>query len=132
MINGLSHITFIVKDINKTAELFIYLFDAKEIYDSGENHHSSSREKFLLVNNIWIAIMQGDSNLNKTYNHVAFAIPENEFDDYLSKINARGLEILKDRSRIDGEGKSIYFYDYDNHLFELHTGNLESRLKGYR
>jgi fosfomycin resistance protein FosX len=24
-----------------------------------------------------------------------------------------------------------YFYDYDNHLFELHTGTLEERLARY-
>jgi len=30
-----------------------------------------------------------------------------------------------------GEGRSIYFYDHDNHLFELHTGNLEERLARY-
>jgi hypothetical protein len=42
-----------------------------------------------------------------------------------------GLETMKDRKRIKGEGKSIYFYDYDNHLFELHTGSLGERLKHY-
>ena len=35
------------------------------------------------------------------------------------------------RSRIDGEGYSIYFYDYDNNLFELHTGTIDERLDSY-
>ena len=26
----------------------------------------------------------------------------------------------------------LYFYDDDNHLFELHTGTLEERLERYR
>ena len=30
-----------------------------------------------------------------------------------------------------GEGRSLYFYDDDNHLFELHTGTLEERLQRY-
>jgi len=32
---------------------------------------------------------------------------------------------------VDGEGESLYFYDFDNHLFELHTGTLEERLARY-
>ncbi len=35
------------------------------------------------------------------------------------------------RSRVEGEGRSLYFYDYDNHLFELHTGTLFQRLQKY-
>jgi len=41
---------------------------------------------------------------------------------------ALGLEVRESRSRVKGEGCSIYFYDYDNHLFELHTETLEERL----
>lgn len=29
------------------------------------------------------------------------------------------------------EGQSLYLYDFDNHLFELHTGTLEQRLALY-
>ncbi len=32
---------------------------------------------------------------------------------------------------LGGEGHSLYFYDHDNHLFELHTGTLEERLARY-
>jgi hypothetical protein len=32
---------------------------------------------------------------------------------------------------VAGEGHSLYFYDYDNHMFELHTGTLEERLTRY-
>lgn len=36
------------------------------------------------------------------------------------------------RKRVPGEGKSLYFYDYDNHLFELHAGSLSNRLDAYK
>jgi fosfomycin resistance protein FosX len=35
------------------------------------------------------------------------------------------------RARFEGEGDPLYLYDYDNHLFELHTGTLEQRLTKY-
>jgi hypothetical protein len=42
-----------------------------------------------------------------------------------------GLEIRPPRRRVPGEGRSLYFYDDDNHLFELHTGTLAERLERY-
>ncbi|MFZ5563799.1 MAG: hypothetical protein ACOZBW_07070 [Thermodesulfobacteriota bacterium] len=30
-----------------------------------------------------------------------------------------------------GEGDSLYFYDFDNQLIELHTGTLNERLNAY-
>ncbi|SEQ75047.1 hypothetical protein SAMN05216362_12529 [Piscibacillus halophilus] len=42
------------------------------------------------------------------------------------------LDMKPPRPRISGEGYSIYFYDYDHNLFELHTGTLEERLSTYK
>ncbi len=76
--------------------------------------------------------MQGNSCQEKTYNHVAFKISDDDFGIYSKKIAEMGLVTIKDRKRMPGEGKSIYFYDYDNHLFELHAGTLEERLEHYK
>lgn len=127
----ISHITFIVKDVEKSTTIFKELFDAKEIYDSKNKNFSLSREKFLLVNDLWIALMEGESLAEKTYNHLAFKIDKKELKSYRLKIEKLGLEIKNDRTRIDAEAESIYFYDFDNHLFELHTGTLEQRLSKY-
>jgi len=43
-----------------------------------------------------------------------------------------GVDIENGRSRISGEADSIYFYDYDNYLFEIHSGTLEKRLFQYK
>ena len=75
--------------------------------------------------------MEGESLSERTYNHVAFKIDDDEFDNYESRIRALGLEIMNPRPRVEGEGQSIYFYDYDGHLFELHTGTLTDRLVRY-
>ena len=47
------------------------------------------------------------------------------------RIEALGLDLRPPRPRVPGEGRSIYFHDEDNHLFELHTGTLEERLARY-
>ncbi|MBE9048528.1 FosX/FosE/FosI family fosfomycin resistance thiol transferase [Pleurocapsales cyanobacterium LEGE 10410] len=132
MIEGISHITFVVQDLEKSSRLFQEIFDANEVYSSGEKTHSLSREKFFLIGDTWIAIMEGDSLTERTYNHIAFKVSKEEFDTYVQRIKKLGLDIRKERSRIDGEGQSIYFYDYDNHLFEIHTGTLRSRLQAYK
>lgn len=131
MIEGISHLTFIVKDLERTSTFFRSIFDAKEIYSSGDKTFSLTREKFFLIGGQWIAIMEGDSLSDRTYNHVAFKIREEEFDLYESRILTLGVDFKPPRPRIEGEGRSLYFYDFDNHLFELHTGTLSERLARY-
>ncbi len=131
MIKGISHITLIVRDLSKTSAFLYAVFNATEVYSSGEKQFSLSKEKFFLINGIWICIMEGEPLIERTYNHIAFQISESEFDAYREKIIALGVDIRPERPRVDGEGRSIYFYDFDNHLFELHSGTLEDRLNSY-
>lgn len=84
-----------------------------------------------MISDLWIAVMEGKKT-EQSYRHIAFKIDEAGYDAYLEKIQNLGLEIKSGRNRMPGEGRSIYFYDYDNHLFELHTGTLESGLRCYR
>ncbi|MCU0548412.1 MAG: FosX/FosE/FosI family fosfomycin resistance hydrolase [Leptolyngbya sp. Prado105] len=132
MIEGLSHITLIVRDLQQTSHFLKHVFGAEEVYSSGDKTFSISREKFFLINQLWIAIMEGDSLLERSYNHIAFKISVTDFDAYIDRVRALGIDMQKGRSRFAEEGQSIYFYDYDNHLFELHTGTLEQRLAFYR
>jgi fosfomycin resistance protein FosX len=113
-------------------EFLCTVFQAREVYDSLGNNHSLSREKFFLIGDAWIAVMEGDSPAGRSYAHVAFKVPESAFDEYAARIKRLGVEIQPGRSRDGAEGRSIYFYDYENHLFEIHTGNLADRLLHYR
>lgn len=131
MIEGISHITFIVSNLDKTTQLFKELFNAKEVYYSGEKPHSLFKERFFIIGNQWIAIMEDSNIINRTYHHVALKISDSDVDSYLSKIKCLNLELKPPRERVSGEGYSIYFYDYDNNLYELHTGTLEKRLSSY-
>lgn len=131
MITGISHITLIVNNLERSSNFLKTILEAKEVYASGEKQFSIAAEKFFLVNSVWICLMEGDSLKERTYNHIAFQIPESDFDSYVNRIEAFGLDMRPERSRVTGEGRSIYFYDYDNHLFELHAGTLDERLKAY-
>ncbi len=131
MILGLSHITLVVKDLERASVFFKEIFEAEEVYSSGDEFFSFSKEKFFLINDLWICIMEGEPLTERSYNHLAFQIRDEEFDRYIDKIKSAGAEIKPGRPRIKEEGRSIYFYDFDEHLFELHTGNLSERLIRY-
>lgn len=131
MIEGISHLTFVVKDLDRASTFFRIIFDAQEIYSSENNTFSVAREKFFLIGGQWIAIMEGDPLPGRTYNHVAFKISEEQFEVYESRVRATGVDFKPPRPRLKGEGRSLYFYDFDNHLFELHTGTLSERLALY-
>lgn len=130
-IQGLSHITFICSNLEKSAHMLKFIFGAEEVYASGDKTFSIAKEKFFNIAGIWIAIMEG-APVEKTYNHVAFKVQSKDLPQFEARIRSLGLSILPGRKRSDAEGQSLYFYDDDNHLFELHTGDLETRLNFYK
>ena len=131
MIEGLSHLTFIVRDLDKMEEILTKVLDARKIYDSGDQSFSLSKKRFFDISGIWVAIMEGEALSEKTYNHVAFKISPDDYETRLKCVRALGLEIKEGQSRVTGEGRSLYFYDHDKHLFELHTGTRAERLERY-
>ncbi len=132
MIQSLSHLTFIVRDLDKMAPIIIEVLGGEEVYSSGEATFSTSREKFFVAGGMWIVIMEGESLPSRTYNHVAFKVSDAQLEAARIAVVRLGLDMRPPRPRVEGEGQSLYFDDFDNHLFELHTGMLEERLARYR
>jgi len=131
MIKGLSHITIIVRDLEKTARLFCEGLGAEEVYDSKAKNFSLSAEKYFILGGLWLAAMEGDIS-ERSYRHIAFKVEEKDIDAIEKRITSLGATIAAPRSRVAGEGSSLYFYDFDNNLFELHAGGLKERLQAYR
>jgi catechol 2,3-dioxygenase-like lactoylglutathione lyase family enzyme len=133
--SGLSHVTFIVRDLDRMERLLTRVLGAVRVYDSGREIFSLSEERFFLVGEgaaaTWVAIMLGDGGLPRSYNHVAFQVERADLPRLSETIIELGLDIRPPRSRVDGEGDSIYFHDDDGHLFELHAGSLRERLVAY-
>ena len=90
MVQGLSHITFIVEDLDRMETFLKTVFDARKVYDSGEETFSLSKERFFLIgegeNVVWVATMEGEALPSRTYNHVAFKIDDADFETYRARI----------------------------------------------
>lgn len=128
---GISHVTFVVADLDRTARLLCEGLGAREVYDSAGREYSLSREKFFVLGDAWLVAMEGAPLAERSYRHVAFAVDGADLPRYRQRLQALGVEILPGRGRIEGEGASLYFHDHDNHLFELHAGTLDERLAAY-
>ncbi|MBC8021917.1 MAG: FosX/FosE/FosI family fosfomycin resistance thiol transferase [Burkholderiales bacterium] len=128
--DGISHITFIATDLERTAKLLCQGLGAKEVYDSAERNFSVSREKFFTLGGVWLAVMEGKP-VDRSYRHIAFKVNATDLPALEARLRSLGAEIQPSRPRVEGEGHSLYFYDFDNNLFELHSGTLEQRLQRY-
>lgn len=131
MVKGISHITFIVRDIERSSALLRAL-GAQQVYDSGAQTHSLLQERFFILGDLWFVLMQGEPLAERTYNHIALAVDEADMDELERRLHQMGAEVLPGRPRVAGEGRSLYFHDFDHHLFELHSGSLAQRLASYR
>ena len=130
-VQGVSHITFIVRDLDRMATFLCDGLGAKEVYDSKAKNFSLAREKFFLLGDTWLAAMEGEPPGERTYRHLALKVEADELPGFEARLRAIGAEVKEPRPRVAGEGQSLYFYDFDNHLFELHSGTLEERLRNY-
>ena len=130
-IEGLSHITFVVRDLERMTQLLCDGLGAQQVYDSAAKNFSLSHERFFLLGGVWLAAMQGEPLPERSYRHVAFKVREEDLPGFETRLRALGVDIRPPRPRVAGEGQSLYFHDFDNHLFELHTGTLQTRLQRY-
>jgi len=131
MVRGISHVTILVRDLARTAGLLTVALGAREVYRSGGKSFSLSPERYFLLGDLWLCAMEGEPPAARSYAHIALEVPEDALDGFRARLEAAGATVLPGRARIPAEGRSIYFYDFDNHLFELHAGSLEARLAGY-
>ena len=128
---GLSHLTFIRRDVDRTARLFCEGLGAQEFFVCHGRNFSLSREKFVLLGGLWLAFMEGEPPAERSYRHVAFAVANEDLLSCVSFFFVFVFDVKTPRPGVEGEGQSLYFYDFDNHLFELHTGTLAQRLARY-
>jgi catechol 2,3-dioxygenase-like lactoylglutathione lyase family enzyme len=120
MLNEISHIALVVQNPARTASLFKELFAPKIIARKDSDGHE---ETFVQLGRTWFALVKADVQRTRTGDHVAFSVSKSTLLACAQKLKEMGQEFLLARS-----DTALYFYDYDNHVFELDTTDLEKEL----
>jgi catechol 2,3-dioxygenase-like lactoylglutathione lyase family enzyme len=120
MLEGISHVALIVTDPDRTADLFQQLFAAKTVRRLDEEGHD---ETFVKLGTTWFLLAQATMERTKTGDHIAFRVTKEVLQATLGKLKAMNAKYILAR-----EDSSLYFFDYDNHVFELDTSDIESEL----
>ena len=90
---GISHLTFIVRDLDRMATLLVKGLGAEEVYDSESHNYSLSRERFFLLGGVWLAVMEGEPPNERSYQHVAFAVEAADLPVYEVRLQRLGVDI---------------------------------------
>jgi len=122
MLESISHIALIVKDPAKTAALFHDLFSARVVEREDDEGHL---ETFLRLGGIWIVLVGAPVQRARTGDHIAFHATPEILEATVAKLQAMGREFIRARSN-----RSLYFFDYDDHVFELDAEDLDQELGG--
>lgn len=120
----ISHIALVVREPERAAQLFKVLFNAKVLHP--KQGRRGPPETLVLVGGVWFVLVQGDPAPSRTDDHIAFSVQETELPILAERLASLGIE--SQMSRPGTAAKSLYFVDYDNHLFELHAGEFEREL----
>jgi len=121
VLDAIGHVALTVRDPARTAALFAKLFDAKIVKRiDAEGHH----ETFVRLGRTWFALVQAEVERVRTGDHIAFHVTQDTLDSIAGKLQAMDMEVIRARSNT-----SLYFFDYDNHVFELDTVNMDDELR---
>jgi len=122
VLDSISHVALVVSDPERTALLFETLFSAKAVLRVDEDGHD---ETFINLGNTWFVLVKAAVERQRTGDHVAFHVTKTDLLATAEKLKAMNLEFILARS-----DSSLYFFDYDNHVFELDTTDVGSELAG--
>ncbi|MCR2805548.1 metallothiol transferase FosB [Paenibacillus soyae] len=128
-IHAINHLCFSVSDLEKSIAFYQKVFNAKL-------RVKGRKLAYFDLNGIWIALNEeeiaGRHTAPRTYTHIAFSIPEEEFEDVFERLEELQVDVFSGRPRHKKDKKSMYFVDPDGHMFEFHTGTLADRLEYYK
>jgi len=120
MLKSISHVALVVKDPARTAVLFQDLFSARAVQRTDDEGHL---ETFLSLGGTWFVLVAAPVERPRTGDHIAFHATPEILEATRAKLQAMGREIISARSN-----KSLYFFDYDDHVFELDTADIDKEV----
>lgn len=120
MLESISHIALVVKDPARTAALFHDLFSARVLERKDDEGHL---ETFVRLGGIWLVLVGAPVQRARTGDHIAFHATPQVLEATAAKLQAMGREFMRARS-----DSALYFFDYDDHVFELDTEDMDEEL----
>lgn len=120
MLDVIGHIALVVGDPARTASLFKDLFNATILSRNDSDGHE---ETFVRLGRTWFVLVKGEVDRPRTGDHIAFAVSQAALLESAVKLEQMNLEFFLARS-----DTALYFFDYDNHVFELDTADLDADL----
>jgi catechol 2,3-dioxygenase-like lactoylglutathione lyase family enzyme len=116
MLESISHIALVVNDPARTAALFHDLFSARVVEREDEEGHL---ETFVRLAGVWIVLVGAQVQRARTGDHIAFHATTEIIEATAAKLEAMGREFIRARSN-----RALYFFDYDDHVFELDAEDI--------
>jgi catechol 2,3-dioxygenase-like lactoylglutathione lyase family enzyme len=120
MLGPIAHIALIVRDPARTAGFLQDLFDVPVLRRTDADGHD---ETFVRLGVTWFALVGADVKRERTGDHVAFRVARETIPSIADKLKSKGCEFILSES-----GTSLYFFDFDNHVFELDSSDQEQEL----
>jgi catechol 2,3-dioxygenase-like lactoylglutathione lyase family enzyme len=122
MLDTIGHIALIVKDSSRTATLFKDLFGAAIVTRKDVDGHE---ETYVRLGRTWFVLVQAEVVRSRSGDHIAFSVSKSTLLETAEKLKRMDVEFFLARS-----DTALYFFDYDNHVFELDTTDLDRELAG--
>jgi catechol 2,3-dioxygenase-like lactoylglutathione lyase family enzyme len=120
VLGPIAHIALIVRDPARTAGLLRDLFEAPVLGRTDADGHD---ETFVRLGVTWVALIGADVKRERTGDHIAFRIAREDIPSIAEKLKSMGCEFILSKS-----GTSLYFFDFDDHVFELDSSDQEQEL----
>ena len=120
MLGPIAHVALIVQDPARTAAFLRDLFDGPVLRRTDEDGHD---ETFIRLGVTWFALVKADVKRERTGDHVAFRVARESIQPFADRLKAKGHEFILSKT-----GASLYFFDFDNHVFELDSSGEEQEL----
>ena len=120
MLGPIAHVALIVRDPARTAGFLHDLFDGPVLRRTDAEGHD---ETFVRLGVTWFALVGADITRERTGDHVAFRVARETIPLVAGKLKSKGYEFI-----LSSSGTSLYFFDFDNHTFELDSSDHELEL----
>lgn len=129
LVKGFNHLTINVKNLDRSLDFYTEVLGMRI-------RHRGNKDAYLEWGAAWICLIERENYCEDLkdklgVDHVAFYIEDEHFQDAVKLLHEHKVHIVRGPIQ-RGMGWSINFLDPDGTQLELHTSNLEERMKVWK